>query len=82
MEIHQSKARAQEAQANHEAEALRKDMQRAEGELRDQLHRVGTELAAKTTELARYQSDFSKASALLEGNKYIFEDSIADYCAL
>ena len=68
--MHQGRAKAQEAQVDSETKALREDLRRAEGEvagLREQLHGMGSELATKTTELARHQLDLSRVSSLLDG---------------
>ena len=62
--------RAREVEAERMIQNLRDQLRQRETELtdiREQLHGLGSELASKTTELARHQLDLIKVSQLLEG---------------
>ena len=67
-----SNHRAREAESERMNENLRDQLRQHETELtdiREQLHGLGSELASKTTELARHQLDLTKVSKLLEGEQ-------------
>ena len=68
----EAEAEAGRSEAERGASALREAVRRHEGEaagMGEQLHVLGSELAAKTTELARHQLDLTRSSALLEGER-------------
>ena len=68
----EAEAEAGRSEAEGGASALREAVRRHEGEaagMGEQLHVLGSELAAKTTELARHQLDLTRSSALLEGER-------------